>query len=95
MLAIESFSAASKSSSLCWTERPSVSAREKLAITPWLLEHRALEQRLRRGLLRTVDVDFGFGDRHQASRQDLAADVELASSGTPYSSRAFRVLPPL
>ena len=42
MLAIDSFSVASKSLSLCWTERPSVSAREKLAITPWLRTRRAL-----------------------------------------------------
>lgn len=42
MLAIDSFSVASKSLSLCWTERPSVSAREKLAITPWLRVRRAL-----------------------------------------------------
>lgn len=42
MLAIESFSVASNSSSLCWTERPSVRAREKLAITPWLRARRVL-----------------------------------------------------
>ena len=42
MPAIDSFSVASKSSSLCWAERPSVSAREKLAITPRLRARRAL-----------------------------------------------------
>ena len=34
--------AASNSASLCWALSPSVSAREKLAITPWLRASRAL-----------------------------------------------------
>jgi hypothetical protein len=42
MLAIESCSAASNSSTLCWIVSPSVSAREKLAVTPWLRASREL-----------------------------------------------------
>jgi hypothetical protein len=40
MVSIESLSVASNSSSLWCTDSPSVSAREKLAITPWLAARR-------------------------------------------------------
>ena len=42
MLWIDVSSVASNSASLCCADRPSVSAREKLAITPWLRASRAL-----------------------------------------------------
>ena len=40
MLPIDSSSTRAKSSSLCWAESPSVRAREKLAMTPWLRARR-------------------------------------------------------
>jgi hypothetical protein len=39
--AIDLSSIASNSAGLCWAVRPSVSAREKLAMTPWLRAKRA------------------------------------------------------
>ena len=42
MLAMVSSSMASNSASVCCAVRPSVSAREKLAITPWLRASLAL-----------------------------------------------------
>jgi hypothetical protein len=43
MLAIDASSAALNSASDCFAERPSVSAREKLAMTPLLRDKRALD----------------------------------------------------
>src|SRR5690606_29855618 len=42
-----------------------------------LAEDPGLEERLRLGLLRALDVDLGLDDRDEARREDLAADLEL------------------